>query len=102
MADLIPFPARPLRVVALAEDSATCTKVSDKPAFTVSECLTDLRKFILAMGPEADSLQMKQDFHVRQGKIFETWVDESVIELGHDVVIEMLESMLLHLKKERR
>lgn len=91
MTEIIPFPARPLRVVT-----------SDKPAATITERLTELRKFILAMGPEADPLQAKKDFEVRQGKLFETWVDESVIELGHDVVIEMLESMVLHLKNERR
>ena len=91
MADLIPFPARPLRVAE-----------NDTPATTVSAHLGVIRSFILAMGSSVDPLQIKRDIHVRQGKTLEEWTNESVEHLGNDVVIEMLESMLLHLKKDKR
>ena len=88
MTDIIPFPARPLRVVT--KEPVT----TEQSAFISS--------FIIAMGSTADDLQLRGYIHERQGKLLENLVDESVHHLGHDAVIEMLESMLLHLRNDKR
>lgn len=64
----------------------------------VSQRLSLLRSYIIAMSSSTDPEQIKRDIHHRQGKLLEQWTDESAEHLGHGVVIEMLESMLLHLK----
>lgn len=91
MTEIIPFPARPLRVIE-----------NDKPVAPSPSSMGIIRSFITAMGSSIDPLKIKQDIHVRQGTVLESWVNESVEHLGHDVVIEMLENMTLHLMQEKR
>lgn len=78
------------------------TKLKVDEPTKVSARMDLLGSFIIAMGSTVDPLQIRGYIHERQGKLFEHWTNESVEHLGHDVVIEMLESMLLHLKKDKR
>ena len=86
MSQIIPFP----------------NKLKVDPTTKVSARMDLLGSFILAMGSTVDPLQIRGYIHERQGKLLEHWTNESVEHLGNDAVIEMLESMVLHLKNERR
>ncbi len=91
MTQIIPFPARPLRVIE-----------GEKTATPATSSMSIIRSFITAMGSSVDPLKIKQDIQVRQGTVLESWVNESVEHLGYEVTIEMLESMTLHLMQEKR
>lgn len=73
-----------------------------KPDDAVSTRMSLLRSYIIAMSSSTDPEQIKRDILHRQRKLLEQWVNESVEHLGTAAVLEMVESMALHLRKDMR